>query len=295
MTEELSFFMSGEASDPAYVFTRDDELGATSKEFVEDLWKRYRPYADENCRSDACGQFLQRFWEMYLAVTMLEKGFKLTKHAGDGPEFYTHIDCRRTWFEAIAPTGGAGVDCVPKLAPDEPRAVPIKQILLRFTNALDEKKKKYCKAVKDGVIGPKDAYVLAINSRGVHPDPGSATEVPYFIQAFLGIGGPAVAIGPSTRQVLWQGHQHRDDVVKISGAQVSTHALLDGDGAFCSAIIGSAVNCANYPKEMGADFSVLLNGLADNSLGISAFPWWPKYWRRDQQLYRAEPRVAGAR
>src|SRR5579875_2582789 len=259
MTEAPSFVMSGEASDPAYVFTRDDQRGAASKAFVEDLWKRCHPYVDVTCRSDARSHFLQRFWEMYLAVTLLEKGFKLEKPAGGGPEFCALIDGRQTWFEAIAPTGGAGADRVPELGSDELRAVPVEQVLLRFTNALDEKRKKYCKALKARVVDPKDPYVLAINWRGIHSDPTSATGAPYFVQAFLGVGGPAVAVNPSTRQVLWQGHRDRGEVAKMSGAKVSTRALLDEVGAFCSAVIGSAVDCANYPEQMGADFAVILN------------------------------------
>jgi type I restriction enzyme S subunit len=151
------YFIDGPASDLAYVNTRDHPRGADSKTFVESLWKRFYPYADSHFRQDARNHLLQRFWEMYLAVMLLDKGFKVSKHGHNGPEFWAQIDGRRVWFEAVAPTAGTGPDQVPELvAGEEATEVPDEQILLRFTNALAEKRKCYMDAVAKCIIAPEE-------------------------------------------------------------------------------------------------------------------------------------------
>ena len=282
------FFIDGPASDLGYTNTRDHPRGVDSKAFVESLWKRFLPYADSQFREDARNHFLQRFWEMYLAVTLLEKGFALTKHGDDGPEFSAQIDGTRVWFEAVAPTPGTGPDQVPELVPDEARTVPVEQILLRFTNALAEKKKCHMAAVAKGIIVPGDPYILAINSRGIPSAPYGNT-MPYFVQAFLPIGPLAVAIDRKTLEVTDSFYQYRPQVAKTSGAEVSTRTFLDQDAAFCSAVIHSAVDCANHPADLGADFSVLHNPNATHPIIETAFPWCTQFAVRDDQLHRSEP------
>src|SRR5262245_36675789 len=181
------FFLEGAAQDPAYLATRDHPLGVDHRLVVENLWSRFRHLADPHFRTDAQSNFLQRFWEMYLAVTLLEHGFSLQRYGDEGPEFYSNIQGRRVWFEAVAPRPGLGADQVPQLVPGEFTEVPTEKILLRFTNALAEKKERYEDARSKGIIAPEDCYVLAINSRGIRHAP-YAHSMPYFLQAFLAIG-----------------------------------------------------------------------------------------------------------
>lgn len=281
------FFIDGPASDLGYISTRDHPWGVNSKAFVESLWKRYYPYADSQFREDARNHFLQRFWEMYLGVTVLDKGFPLTKHGDDGPEFSAQINGRRVWFEAVAPAPGTGPDQVPELVPGEVRTVPVEQILLRFTNALAEKKKRYVAAVAKGIIVAEEPYVLAINSRGIPSAPYGNT-MPYFVQAFLPIGPLAIAIDRETLKVTDSFYQYRPHVAKASGTDISTRTFLDEDGAFCSAVIHSAVDCANHPADLGADFSILYNPNATHPIAEAAFPWCTRFTVQDQ-LHRSEP------
>jgi len=134
--------------------------------FIEELWSQFYQLADPLFREDARNHFLQRFWEMYLAVTLIEQGFDLHRQGDEGPEFYAVVGNSRIWFEAIAPFPGIGPDQVPQPISDEFSEVPIEKILLRFTNAFDEKRKRYAAALEKGIVSAEDFYVLAINSRG---------------------------------------------------------------------------------------------------------------------------------
>ena len=87
-TPPTRFFMEGPGGDLGYRNIRDKPRAVQYKQFVEELWTRFYPLADPHFREDARHHFLQRFWEMYLAVTLLEQGFDLHRHGNEGPEFY---------------------------------------------------------------------------------------------------------------------------------------------------------------------------------------------------------------
>lgn len=78
------------------------------------MWRRYEPYCpDAHFLSDARSHFVARTWEMYIACTLLDAGFKLDRPPETGPDIATWVDGRRLWIEAVAPASGAGADAVP--------------------------------------------------------------------------------------------------------------------------------------------------------------------------------------
>jgi hypothetical protein len=289
LSSPLPFFMDGPCNDLGYRNTRDDPRGAQHKGFVEALWVRFHPLADIHFREDARNHFLQRFWEMYLAVTLLEHGFDLHRHGDEGPEFYASVGTCRIWFEAIAPGPGTGPDQVPQLVPGEAGTVPTEKILLRFTNALDEKRRKHAAALTKGIVSPEDHYVLALNSRGIRHAPYGGV-MPYFIQAFLPFGPLTYSIDVKTFEIKDSFYQYRPAVSKLNRSSVSTKAFLDDEASFCSAVIHSGVDCANHPDQLGGEFSVLHNPQAHCPLDTSVFSWCEQFTLHAEQLHRSPPR-----
>jgi hypothetical protein len=282
------FFMDGPCEDWGYRNTRDHPRGAQAKSFVETLWERFYPLADSHFRVDARNHFLQRFWEMYFAAALQEKGFNLQRHGNEGPEFYAFAGNRRIWFEAIAPDPGTGPDQVPELVHGEAGEVPTEKILLRFTNALDTKRKRYVAALAKEIVSPNDQYVLAINSRGI-PHASYGNTMPYFIQAFLPVGPLTVVFDKITGKVIDTFYQYRSEVSKLSGNSVSTRAFLDEEVSFCSAVLHSSVDCANHPDQLGSDFSVLHNPKAQHPFDNNVFKWWEQFTFHDGRLRRLPP------
>ncbi|MDH3505328.1 MAG: hypothetical protein OEM58_12475 [Nitrospirota bacterium] len=269
--------------------TRDHPRGIEHKRFVEDLWCRFHHLADTHFREDARNHFSQRFWEMYLAVALLDHGFNLGHQKDEGPEFYASVGNSRIWFEAIAPGPGEGPDQVPQIVFGEGDEVPIERILLRFTNALTEKRQRYAASLDKGIISPEDHYVLAINSEGIRHEP-CGNSMPYFIQAFLPFGPLTISIDTKTGEVKDSFHRYRPAVLKKSGSSVSTRAFLDQDASFCSAVLHSGVDCANHPVHLGGDFSLLHNPNAQRPLDVAVFDWCEQFTFRDEQLHRSEPK-----
>jgi hypothetical protein len=305
-----SFFLAGDCQDPAYRNVRDNPRNkpylTEAKAFVESLWIRYRDLKDSKNRyvkdphfcTDAPNRFLSRFWEMYLAITLHDNGFKLERYGNDGPEFFFMHNDRKVWVEAVAPgPGDKEEDRVPGhsygkfedgLKVENP---PEEKILLRFTGVLagkDGKRDKYIKAVKKEIITPDDLYILAINSRGIPDGWDVDFQQPYFVKAFLPLGTPALRMDITTGKIVETFYQRRENVKKASGVEVSTTAFLDPAFSFISAILHSGVDCCNRNGIFGEDFSILHNPTASPShrLDPSIFSWCEQIFYTDGKIER---------
>ena len=287
-TTGRGFFIQGEGLDLGYLNIRDSTHHEDTRQFVDSLWARYAPLADVHFREDAMNHFLERFWEMYVAVTFMERGLELFRVGGEGPEFYFKISQRRIFVEAVAPGPGTGLDQVPGPQFGVVTKTPTEKIMLRFTHALVEKRKKYLEALRKDIVRCDDGYLLAINSRGIHHGAGGNT-MPYFVQAFLPFGPLAVALDPNTGNIVDSFHQYRDTVPKQSGQNISTKAFLDSEFQFVSAVLHSRVDCVNCPIELGADFCILHNPSAAHGLDPLVFPWSKQLVLRGDELVEVKP------
>jgi hypothetical protein len=285
-----SFFLPGNATDPAYVNVRDSPNLTDAKAFVDSLWPRYQHLADTNCRSDARNHFLQRFWEMYLACTLSERGFALYKVGDAGPEFYFVYEGRRIWVEAIAPTQGDGPDHVPAIVPGQAYTVPSEKVVLRFTSAFRTKSLKLAADIAKGLIGDDDLVLLAINSRGIPHAPYGA-DMPFFLKAFLPFGNLTLELNTQTRQVVDRYHTYRPSIEKQNASSVGTAPFLDLQSQSFVGVLHSAVDCANRPANLGADFQVLHNPLARVPLPRDLFAWCVQYEHAENELREHAPQA----
>ena len=144
MPDEERFFQECNGFNPAYMNIRDLERFSKDKELVETLWQVYRPHADRHFRNDARTHFQERFWEMYLGVTLIKHGFTIDAWNAKGPEFFIK-KIPKIWVEAIAPGAGEGADAVPEIEYGSlvMTKVPEKEIILRLRHAIWQKYRKY--------------------------------------------------------------------------------------------------------------------------------------------------------
>ncbi len=279
------FFLPGDGVSRAYRNIRDKttDLAPEARAFIETLWLRYKGHEDSHFLQDARTHFLERFWEMYLAVTFMERGLKPSRESGVGPEFWCSYGERKIWVEAVAPGPGDGEDRVEGPQIGVATYVSTEKILLRFTNALDQKRKRYLAAQAKGIVSDQDCYVLAVNSRGIPHAPYGNT-LPFFIQALLPIGNPTLVVDRATGEMTDSYYALRETITKAKGSPVSTTGFLDPRFAFVSAVLHSGVDCVNRPAELGGDFVVLHNPTARHPLELSAFKWCKQYVYNDGEL-----------
>jgi hypothetical protein len=285
MARAGDLFQSGDAPDRAYCNLRDSAEGAEWRAFCESLWKRYQPYADNHFLDEIRIQFHQRFWEMYLAVTFLDRGYELHRHKDGGPEFGIDIGDRRYWLEAIAPNPGEGPDAVPQLEYNVPAGsiVPQKQIILRLMNALAAKRTKWKKDLDGGLVSERDGFVIAMNGRAMRWA-GFGAEMPYIVKGIYGFGNLAVTFDRRTLEVVDTKHLHRPTIAKASGSGVSAQPFAARECPEVSATLYSNVDAVNLPGVLGADFMMLHNLEPNVPLQLGALRFYREYWIDGDQL-----------
>src|SRR5882757_1264405 len=78
------------AFDPGYICQAGIVHRRKTKEWMEDLWQEFEPYADPNFLAEFPKRFNQRSWELYLGATFLDRGYNLAQHDAAGPDFDVH-------------------------------------------------------------------------------------------------------------------------------------------------------------------------------------------------------------
>lgn len=281
------FFQNGYKSSRGYAHIRDLSHLSAAKEFVEQLWGKYRPYADPHFREDAKEHFQQRFWEMYLGVTLISHGFTLDAGGTTGPEFSITIAGKKIWWEAVAPERGNGTDAVPEFVYGASvlTDVPAERIILRLRHAIEEKHRKYQHYLDQVVLNGNDAYVIAINSKCVHPIV-SEIEMPYIIKAVLPFGNFVIVWDRNKNLLVDTCYEYRDVIRKKSGSDVPTDIFLDFQYSGISAVLHSSVDAVNRPATFGADFILVHNPHAKNPIRPGTFKFGTEYWVEDDKLKR---------
>src|SRR3990172_3898191 len=143
MTNKL-FNSSISSTDRSYLLIRDDPRFSQKKDFLENCWKDYAPYADPGFEQEISIDFRSRFWEMYLCCTLIHMGFEIVpKKDSEGPDIQIKLrNGQSLWIEATLTRPGTGADAVPEEPLDEVYSPPGEKYLLRFLNSIDTKHKR---------------------------------------------------------------------------------------------------------------------------------------------------------
>jgi len=290
------FFLDGDGASREYLDVRDLRLAEYSKSYCEHLWTRYRPFADRYFLEDARFHFHQRFWEMYLAVTLLEWGIDLKKHSDEGPDFYYAAGRARVWIEAMALSGGEGEDRVPEPQMGKFTRVPHEKIFLRYQSGYSDKRRQYLSALEKGIVSPTDTCIIALNVRRV-PHAAFGDTLPFAARAFYPIGPLTVSVPRDDRDVSESFYALRGSIHKLNGSEVGTKTFLDDPTSqFCSGVIESVVDCANFTELFGQDFKFIHNRMARVPLNDNVTSHVHQYeYSDDDRIVHAEPLIRSPR
>jgi hypothetical protein len=269
--------------------------------FIESMWLRYKPYADTHFLVEvkqSNEKFFQRFWEMYLACSLMEKEFSIKSH-DKGPDICTAIGIQKVWLEAIAPTEGEGenaafVDWLKapskgeregQVSIDYVKFQPEK-IQLRYCSAVESKYKKYKEYLEKGILSSTDCYIIAINGRLIPLGELSEEEgrIPQIIKSVLSIGHSYIKISESNEDAIEQGYTYQNVIVKANCSEVYKDIFFDEAYAGISAILFSYVDAIHRPENFGDDFILIHNPLARNNLPQDFIKAGREYWVENSEL-----------
>lgn len=207
--------------------------------------------ADPDFESNLCSGDDARFWQRYseavLGVELLDRG-RDVRPSRDGPDLLVMDGDRKVWIEIICPEAGDIPATWVNPPPNAAYTFPHETMLLRWTAAIKEKAEKLLGNAQRGVpgylgkgiVGPNDAYVIAVNGRqfrGVFPALYGISQLPFAAEAVFAIGPMQIHIDRASLRATRRDHQHRPVIRKAStGADVPAYTFLDPTFAPVSAI-----------------------------------------------------------
>jgi hypothetical protein len=239
---------------------REFPRGVIVREHCERLWRAYQPYADPQFLAEFPIRFHQRWFEMYLTVSLLELGANVQRNSPPGPDVLVIQHGHRIWIEAVCGTGGRpGLpDSVVAPPPPEPGrlgnadSVPWDRIALRIRSSVEEKKSKFDGYLRDGHVSADDSLLIALNTYEI---PHASLDSPRYVpRALYGIGNQVLHIALTDHPtVVASTYEELPFIPKLStGAPVGTQPFKDGSMKCIAAVIASdhcAVSAAHKPVD----------------------------------------------
>lgn len=242
-----------------------------AREHCEDLWRDYEEFADDNFESSFPVQLHERWFEMYLTVTLLRAGHNVScpKFKTGGPDILLTMDNRkRVWIEATCATPGrpGEPDSVPEprfvnIAAGEKPVVtsrPTEQMVLRLRSALSAKESKFRKYLEAGTVEAADVLAVAINVHAVYWAFADMDEL--MKRALYGQGNIVLTVSRETRKIVDSHHEQVEHIAKKkTGEPVGVRPFIDQSLPHISAVLGSRADAANLPRQLGGDLSLFPN------------------------------------
>lgn len=253
-----------------------------AKKRVEELWGKVHNYIDPDVLAELPIQFHQRFWEIYLAASLVEVGLNLEQSSGrDGPDICIKGAQSKVWVEAITASRGDGDDAVQKpefgVVSEEDEDVPDNQIKLRLLNAFAAKSCQYKKHRKKNWVSAEEPYIIAINAAQV-PSARKESEIPRIVRSLLPFGHQVLRLDAKTLELVDTSHEYQGVVSKASGTEIETTSFLNAEYSGISAIIYSCADVFNHPVKISESLLLFHNPLALNPIPLDFLKSGHEYW-----------------
>ena len=222
-------FFAVQGEDAKYENLRSNSEYQNIRDFIDEMWEVYWPYADSDFLQKARNRDFQAcYWEMYLGCSLLRQNMQIESREKRkarwgspdlGPDFRI-IAPHPFWLEATTVGPGAGEDAVPETEFGVVRDVPDDQLKLRILQAIRDKAKQRLHFTQRGWIDPKDCYVVAVNIGKISHVPD--LDPPRIVRAVFGYGLLEVSMNVDSGVFSDWRYQHQDHIVKQSSSLVST-------------------------------------------------------------------------
>ena len=275
MKRDKSLFSHSHSTpcDEAYRYVKKavDETAKRMKAHCEDLWCDFSEHADRQFLVEFPLHFHQRWFEMYLTVSLIRMGLKV-KCPNSGPDIFLNLGGKRIWIEAVCATEGlpGKPDSVPPTEYGKVQEVPIKQYVTRIRNSLDEKERKFREYKKKGIFKCGDYQVIAFNGGGISGLLGKLDVC--MMRSLYGIGDMFVTFNKTSGTFGKTGHQSILTIAKTSGAEIGVQPFVDGSMKHVSSALASCANAYNPSTSLCADIVLYPNLSCSNPLPGSMLP-----------------------
>src|SRR3989344_6635142 len=279
--------------DPTYIHIASSVWTKKIKDRIEKMWLEYRPYADPEFPEKARvpGEFLGRSWEMTVGCALLGLGYTLQpKRSSFGPDAKIASKSPHIWVESVASSHGTGRDALPQMIYGVAQSLPKNELLLRFSNAVISKYRKYKEPyLSSGLLKNDEPYVIAVGKGSIQ---FLDAYPPVALRYLLGIGDLTLLmpLDPQTgaRKVTEQFFSRQPAVEKKSGEDVLVGFFDDEANAGISGVIFCENHIMNHPDPLGSDFVLVRNPNASAPLPNDFLPIGAEWVAKDNMVSYVE-------
>lgn len=278
-----------------YARLRDwpDPDSTQRREFFCNLWQQYAPFAPKGFAEKLQIEFHQRWWEMYVAVCLLQLGFSPSTSKKDfGPDISLNFANDLVFIEAVAPKAGTASDRVPKPVENGSFDLPERECLLRLTQALTDKCKKFHEYIEKGVVTINDCCIIAVsasnlNQFGTILDSGC----PAPLKVLAGAGPLAVTLGGNDSPYITSRRLIRRD----SGSPINVALFDTPDFSIVAGVLYSPIDLWNAPPSAQDAITLFVNPRAHRPIPVaflSRFEHWVTVRStQNKQEWQRTPRI----
>lgn len=270
MTATNSFFLPKSSAEHfLYGQIRDDLRRHKSKTQIESFWGKYRKHKSRNFLREAQVNFYQRWWEMFLAVGLLNLNFDIKTDKDDkGPDIKVILPSNKVvWIEAVAPNIGRTDDSVPPIM-DVFSSLPEREFLLRLNVALCDKLDVFKGYLNKGVIKEDDYCIIALSSCAL-AQYGDLMDFPVSAPLKVLAGCGQLVLSKNGNYVGRRNHIQTSSPGRER--EVDTCLFDREDFSIISAVLYSHTDILNSPNNPESSFQLSLNPLKVNPDVKSAF------------------------
>ena len=316
-TEKIKAFIDGKYSSSVEI-----------RNFTWQLWETFQKHDIQDhaftteFTSGNHERLLQRYTEMLFSWHFIRLGF-LPTSKDEGPDLRIDYNGMRIWVEIITPQlsrpSGNGTEAQ-KVARDiegylsplltDPKEIPVidiptKQILLRWTAALKEKKEKLTGKknknsqlgyIENGIVKPEDVYVIAINSVLLgHSGFIGVSQYPNPVEVTFAAGSTQVSINRQTSEVTHSEPSYRPHILNYNQSSISADTFLNPNYKEVSALIATHVGLeAAFQHCPPSPLVLVHNPYAVNSLPKRIFNAEEEYIAEDNGKSWTITNIAGS-
>ena len=196
-----------------YARIRDDSRGEDFRQRLETMWSDYQQFAPKGFPNKLQFEFHQRWWEMYLTLGINRLGFSINPNRHDNaPDLHIQLNDSNVWIEAVAPKSGTASDAVPQAVTNGCDTLPMRECLLRFTQAITSKRAAFDQYISNSVVSSTDCLIIAVSACDLNSF-GTLLDFPQpvMIRVLAGAGDLVIHLDDSdTSYSRYDGCTHRD-------------------------------------------------------------------------------------
>jgi len=264
----MDFFQTKKKDeDCLYSQIRDCSEKAEIKKKIEIFWKKYKKYApvselDFLSKIQKRNQFKQFWWEMILALGLLNIGIKIKKKLKEiGPDIVIEKH-QKMFIEAIAPKMGNSIDKLPEMQWNGVFDLPKTQFLLRLTSSFIKKHNKFKQYIKNSLVSANDICIIAISICNLDQY-GTLMDFPCDVPLqFLAGGAGNLEISSIGNSFI----KFTPIIEKTNKSPIRVDYFLNADYRDISAVIYSNTDLLNCPANPEKSFVIVKNPFAKNPI-----------------------------